>query len=92
MSDLCEPVFSGLACSFCGAHSPSDTAYQYEITTVPLNLRTAGVLQFTLGFTFCPQSLTSKYLNGNITISIEYAFHSSSCSDWTLLQNVRLVQ
>lgn len=98
VSDSCEPVLSGLAGSFCSgstalSNQSPDTIHYYEMTTEPLDVSTAGVLQFALGSTSCSLLPSSKLLNDDVVVSIEYSHHSSSsCSDWTLLQNVRLVK
>jgi len=100
VSDSCEPVFSGLSGLFCATTAlknlPANTVRYHEIVTVPLDVSTAGALQFTLGRTLCSQLSLSQHLSDNVfnaySINIEYAYSSSSCSNWVFLRNVRLVE
>jgi hypothetical protein len=89
----CEPILYGHSASFCQKKSNESMT----LTTVALNLTSAGVLQFGMGRSSCPagsDASSIKTVAANVTILYgrrdTASIDESVCSGWTFLQNIRL--
>jgi hypothetical protein len=98
VSNSCQPIFHGLSATVCNkpGESPDSNAEttEFHVSTVALNLTSAGTLHFTIGQTSCTigdQDMTASMgLNTKITTFYGQLAspYDTECSNWKTLQTI----